>query len=598
MSTIQVHEDLQQLIERLKPVKNFLGQNSYIKDTKNKLNRLMNDAQVTPTVLLIGKERVGKTTTINSFLGRNILASSTKSPTKVNTYLKYGESEYINAVFSDGVEITFDLNKLPLLTISDIDSAQIIREHIDYIEIYLQHPNLKNVTLIDSTAIESDSVGSGYFSHTMLDRADEILWLVRAGSPLTEAELDLLKKIVTTHLKPNIVVNAIDCYEGDVQDFIASEKQRYGQYVDRFIAVSALEAMEAAKVNDPQLLIDSNFTQFGQLIDSLSAQTTKKVEHMVERFANWLQLFILELQQLPNREPFASAAQSITQFNVEQQSGTSKEERDRVIIQAYREEYKEVSKVFEGVETLYLLLQKVAATFYLRDEEVELFEELAFAYQQNVRNYRKKHTEYTQTYSRVESQYKKTFNKYLQQWSTMHTNDSITSQVENLKKQYSELKDLSAIINHQKKTLLQNFYKTQNHLTQLAENRMQYILKQVSALNNKRKVELVYLKSYNEKMKEFKCIDLAERFLLDAVKPFLLTEMKHIPESLLSHLGMLFTQLETIELTLPSVTDEKVFEMPQQQIEKIDFEIDYPLTPLSLTEGDIISEIPPLPASI
>ncbi|MER2000599.1 MAG: hypothetical protein ABS882_12565, partial [Lysinibacillus sp.] len=66
----------------------------------------------------------------------------------------------------------------------------------------------------------------------------------------------------------------------------------------------------------------------------------------------------------------------------------------------------------------------------------------------------------------------------------------------------------------------------------------------------------------------------------------------------LNRLEILFTQLEAIELELPSVTDEKLFDMPQQQFEKIDFEIEYPLTPLSLTEGDVISEIPPLPASM
>lgn len=598
MTNTYIYEDLVQLNERLQPVKNFLQQNSYIKSTTNKLKRLMNDVETTTTILLLGKERVGKTATINSYLGRNILASSLKNPTKVNTFLKYGEVEYINAIFLDGVEITFDLNKLPLLTISELESAQVIREHIDYIEIYLNHKSLQNVTLIDSIAIESDFNGSAYFSQIMLERVDEIFWLIRAGSPLTEAELDLLKKVSEEKTKPYIVVNGIDAYEGNIQSFIDQEALRYGEYVQSFITISAKQAMEAARENDSQKLIDSNFTQFRQLIEKIAIENTKKVDNTIQRFVNWLELFNMEMKRIPNREPFMSAATNIVQFNRDHNNGTTKEERDRAIIQAYRQEYKEVSEVFKNVETLYQLLQKLASTFYLRDQKIEQFEEIAFAYQQNVRDYRKKHTEYMQMYTRVEEQYRKSFKKYLQQWSPTETNEQITSQIENLKKMYEELKKLDSNITQQQKTLLQHFYKTQNHLMELAKKRMEYIIRQLAELDNKRKVELAYLKSYNEKIKEFTCIESAQRFLLEAVKPYILNEFKSIDEPLKKKLSELFTELEELQMTLPSVEDEEVFNQPIKQFEHIDFESEYVLTALSLTEGDIISEIPALPTTI
>ena len=51
-------------------------------------------------------------------------------------------------------------------------------------------------------------------------------------------------------------------------------------------------------------------------------------------------------------------------------------------------------------------------------------------------------------------------------------------------------------------------------------------------------------------------------------------------------------------MILPSVEDEDVFNQPIKQFEHIDFESEYVLTALSLTEGDIISEIPALPTTI
>ena len=598
MSVLQIEEELLQLIERLIPVKNFLMQNTYVKDTTKKLSRIMDDAQENPMVMLIGKERVGKTTTINSFLGFDILSSSTKNPTKINAFLKFGDSEHIKAVFLDGMEVIFDLNKLSILSTADTNSAQIIREHMDYIEIYLQHDALKELTLVDTVALESDHKGGAYFSLATQERVDELLWLLRAGSPLTDAELQLLKKYAAQNIQPHIIVNATDDYKGNIQTFIEAEKERYGQFVTSFTTISSRLAIEAAKSNDSQLLNDSNFMQFSQLLESFKKQPDKKIENTMQRLFAWLQLFLKELQHIPNKEPYISAIQTVEQFNEEHFVGSTKEQRDYAIINAYREEYEEVSSVFKNVETLYQLLQKLAATFYLRDTEVELFEELAFSYQQNVRDYRKKHTEYSQMYNRAEATYRKGFGKYLQQWTASQTNEQMTWQVDTLKRLYRELKDLFNIIKHQQKQLLQHFYKTQNHLTDLARKRLNLILKQVAELNHQRKVEMVNLKSYNDKIQEFKCIDLAQRFLIDAVKPFVLTEMTGLSSELRAQFASLFAQIEAENLVITKVENEHVFEMqPKQKIE-VDFETEYQFTPLSLTEADIVSDIPELPASI
>lgn len=597
MTHTSVHEDIVQLIERLKPVSNLLEQNSYIKATTNKLKRLIADAQLPTTILFIGKERVGKTATINSFLGRNVLASSVEMPTQVNTFIKFGEREHINAVFYDGVEITFDLNKLPLLTVSDTESAQIIREHMDYLEIYLQNKALEQVVLIDSTAIEGD-FQKAYFSPFVLDRVDEIFWLIRAGSPMTEAEVELLQKVSSDKEKPYVIINAIDSYEGNIDTFIQQERAKYGQYVEDFIAISAKDAMEAAKQNDSQKLIDSNFTQLNQLVQTLKVKNNQKMNKLMQRLVEWLQLFQMEMQQIPNREPLVSAAYSVIQFNEEHNSGASKEERDRVIIQAYRDEYEEVCNVFQHVETLYQLLQTLASTFYLRDQQVEQFEELAFAYQQNVRDYRKKHTEYTQLYSRAEEQYRKEFKRYLQQWSKQHTNDQISLRVENLKNLYTDLKDLVGIINIQQKQLLQLFYQTQNHLMELAKKRMNYITKQLAELDNKRKVEVVYLKSYNEKLKEFGCVESAQKFLLEGVKPFVEQESEGLDDSLKAQFENVFNELSQVKWTLPNLEEEQLRNQPVANFQHLDFESEFTLIPLSLTEADIISDIPALPASI
>lgn len=97
--------NLQQFIERLKPLHVILSQNTYVKDMTNRLNRIIEDATSQPIMLILGKERVGKTTLINGILGRSLLEDNKNEPTYVNTFIKYGEQECIKAIFLDGMVV-------------------------------------------------------------------------------------------------------------------------------------------------------------------------------------------------------------------------------------------------------------------------------------------------------------------------------------------------------------------------------------------------------------------------------------------------------------------------------------------------------------
>lgn len=66
-------------------------------------------------------------------------------------------------------------------------------------------------------------------------------------------------------IKPHFIVNAIDCFEGSVTTFIESEKSRYGSQIEDMLGVSALQAIEARKSNNTQLLIDSHYTELTQI---------------------------------------------------------------------------------------------------------------------------------------------------------------------------------------------------------------------------------------------------------------------------------------------------------------------------------------------
>lgn len=164
---------LPQLVDKLRKLHGILIQNTYIKDTSKHLDRIIQDANNQTMVLIVGKERVGKTTVVNGLLGRALLSVNDRNPTGVNTFLRYGEREQIKAFFLDGVIAVFDINKLELLTTGDSFASQILREHLDYLEVYVKHDLLKSVTIIDAVSLEAGNGAKAYFSESLINRVDE-----------------------------------------------------------------------------------------------------------------------------------------------------------------------------------------------------------------------------------------------------------------------------------------------------------------------------------------------------------------------------------------------------------------------------------------
>lgn len=588
--------NLQQFIERLKPLHVILSQNTYVKDMTNRLNRIIEDATSQPIMLILGKERVGKTTLINGLLGRSLLEDNKNEPTYVNTFIKYGEQECIKAIFLDGMVATFDISKLKLLTISNSESAQIIREHIDYLEVYIKHDLLKDVTIIDSIGLEVGANNTAYFSQSLLQRVDEVFFVLRAGSSATDDEVNFIKKLNTLGITANLVVNGIDQLDHKVEQFIQEEKNVYGEHIGHVVAVSALQALQGRKTNNSQLLIDSRITQLTQLIQELADNQQKKTRNVMEQFMNWLERLRKEVELIPLREPYASAFANVEQYHSDSDLEFTRKQRDLALISAYEEEYASVSKVFKDVQTLYQLLQKLASDLYLRDTLVEKYEEIAVLYQKNVRDYRKLHVDYTMEYARFEKQYKKQTNQNLTFPLPQEEAQGIMlDRIQSLNKIQAQLAEKVELIRKYEEFVLKNLYIVQNRLNELAEKRLVQIQGQVSDLNIQRKRERSYLKSYANKLTEFNCIVEAQSFLMDAIMPYLLEQQLPISEQEKTHIQNTIECICAIDLTHQALYKRLNVTDADDLLTQMDFEGKFKLFGLSLTESDILSEIPELP---
>ncbi|MEG0439260.1 MAG: GTPase [Solibacillus sp.] len=590
---------LQQLIDRLKPLHVILSQNSYVKDTTHRLKRIIDDSESQPMLLILGKERVGKTTLINSLLGRALFTGGTDQPTSINTFIRFGEQECIKAHFLDGVIATFDISKLHLITVSDTFSAQIIREHLDYIEVYIKHDLLKSVTIVDSVALEVGPNNTAYFSQTLLQRVDEVFWVLRSGSPATDDEINLLKKMETFAITPHFIVNAIDQEDGDITSFIESEKSRYGHAIGDIVPVSALQALEARKTHDMQLLIDSRITELTQLIHRIVSNKQKKTRHVTEQLIHWLERLRKEVEMIPTREPYISAFESVERHNSEAEFEFTRQQRDRALISSYEEEYQNVSVIFNNVQTLYQLLQTLASELYLRDAEIEKYEENAALYQQFVRDYRKLHGEYSMEYTRFEKQYKKLSGKSLEFPIVDPENEEfLKGRIATLNKMQQQCIEKLEAIQRYEGYVCENLYAVQNRLNDLAAKRLKSIVSQLSDLNIQRKNERIFLKSYVDKLSEFNCIVESQGFLRDAVLPYMAGEQLPLSEQEKQHVYNTIDCICAVDLTHQALYKRSTIPEPDDLMAQFEFESKYKLNGLSLTESDVKSDLPEAPKEI
>lgn len=600
-NTASANNILPQLVDRLRQLHGIIVQNTYVKDTAKHLNRIIQDANNQTMILIVGKERVGKTTLVNGLLGRHVLPVSEQHPTGVNTFLRYGEHEEIRAYFLDGVVAIFDMSKLELLTTGDTLASEILREHLDYLEVYLKNDLLKSVTIIDSVSLEAGGGERAYFSESLINRVDEIFWVLRSGSMAIDAEILLMETLKNKGVEPHCVINGIDSNE-ETEGFILSERERIGHLVSDFIPISATSALKALQTNNDELWHKSQYEQLITQIHRVAQNSDKKTYAILIRFLQWLERFRFELTVIPQRDPFQSAVENIEKYAGDTQYEFSRYQRDLTIVTEYEQEYEDVANVFKNVQTLYQLLQTISQHDYLQDNIVEGFTEKAIHYQQVLREYRNMYSEYKREYDRLDAQHKKIHGKGLMKAIFgQHTqNEFFKERVNKLNEQQAVFIEQFEKIQEAEAIVLQAIHPIQSHLMDLTKKRLQRIEQKVQELNQQRSKEKRQLKLYANKLNEFSCLIEAQGYIKENIQPFLLNGQMPLKAKDLDMLKETIHSIMSIDLSYNGILARSQMNNKMESI-AIPFDVHdkYPIYALSLIETDVKSnDIPDIPKKL
>ncbi len=231
-------------------------------------------------LVILGQFKRGKTTLINSLIGKEILPSSVVPLTSVVTILKFGREIRCTIFLEDGRDVKISIEALSDY-ITEKGNPKNIRgvrcASIEYPSSFLE----RGMLLVDTPGVGSTFLHNTETTYEFLDHLDAALFLMSADVPISQVEKELLDTIKGSTQKIFFVLNKIDYLNPkEIDEIAAFNKQvleEMGFTVQEIWPVSAREALKAKTIKDEAGLLQSGLLNLEYALSSFLSQERGKI---------------------------------------------------------------------------------------------------------------------------------------------------------------------------------------------------------------------------------------------------------------------------------------------------------------------------------
>lgn len=323
MINIQEHVSLKNtLISQIKYLSGLADKKNQ-KNIKSSLyevqEKLLNDVFY---LVILGEFKRGKSTFINSLLGKNILPTAIIPLTSIVTKVCYGEEVLARVFFQNQTRKEIGLEEIAHYITEKGNPAN--EKKVEYLEIYYPSIFLENgLVLIDTPGIGSIFEHNTAVTYDFIPKIDAAIFLLTVDHPLSQAEYNLLKDTKEHVPKIFFILNKIDLVPPDDKDeslkFTRKILEEHLAEEIEIYPVSAKQALEAKEKSDEKLLAASMIPRFEQELNSFLSKDRKDVaisSAALKVKNNALSLrFHLQLEQKALQMPFAKLEKKVGIFN-------------------------------------------------------------------------------------------------------------------------------------------------------------------------------------------------------------------------------------------------------------------------------------------
>lgn len=219
---------------------------------------------------VLGQFKRGKSTLLNALLGEEILPVSVIPLTAIPTFLEYGRQLQVTVRFQDGrapdvfdVMRAQDIKPFLLRYVTESENPE-NRLGVSHVTVSLPAPILENgVVFIDTPGIGSTFRHNTEAALNFLPQCDSALFLVSADPPITEVEIEFLRRVREKIPRLFFILNKVDYLSPDDRKAALEFMQR--MLVEQagikppttVFCVSAKQGLDARRSDDPLLWKES-----------------------------------------------------------------------------------------------------------------------------------------------------------------------------------------------------------------------------------------------------------------------------------------------------------------------------------------------------
>jgi GTP-binding protein EngB required for normal cell division len=239
-------------------------------------------------VAVLGQFKRGKSTLLNALLGAPLLPTGVTPVTAIPTFIKAGPKTNARITFKDGKE--------PLLISAVGEIPDILQRYISEVENPRNRLNVESVKLevrsefLDQgiVLLDTPGVGSTFLHNTqaaeaVLTECDAAVFVISADPPITEVEVDYLRKVRELIPKIFFALNKVDLLDsqerGIAERFLADvlkQQPTIAQPV-RIFSISAKQGLRAKQNADSQALAASGVEHLQQVLAGVLAREKRAI---------------------------------------------------------------------------------------------------------------------------------------------------------------------------------------------------------------------------------------------------------------------------------------------------------------------------------
>lgn len=241
---------------------------------------------------IIGEFSAGKSSVINALVGRDdFLPVNLTETTALISKLEYSPFPRVELELHDGSRHESSIADYRRLVDQNTDSS--LRQQVSLVNVFVDYPPLKKISIFDTPGLNSKILEHERTTIHYISKVDVVFWVFKANQPASGSELKYLETIKSYGRPVYAIINKIDTVRGfdknrerwdeEMQQVMAVFHQHCGSVIERFIPMSALEALKGHQGGNQERVLGSNITELRSVIEDEIAGRAEKIKQ--ERLA-------------------------------------------------------------------------------------------------------------------------------------------------------------------------------------------------------------------------------------------------------------------------------------------------------------------------